>query len=89
MFGGQIGLGKAFQDEHSGHQVKYTMRPCPTFRGSTTTEWYGWLPNDDRVAKLDPQTERWTMCNQQCKSWSDSSRLTARKVPVEVWAASS
>lgn len=75
-------------------EVKYFSAPLPNFSPyAMAADKNGMLwvafPNDDRVAKLDPQTQQWTVYN--LPSHGTNTRFIAvdnRKDSVEVWEAS-
>lgn len=76
------------------HEVKYFSAPLPNlspYAMAADKNGMLWVafPNDDRVAKLDPQTQQWTVYN--LPSHGTNTRFIAvdnRKASVEVWEAS-
>jgi streptogramin lyase len=75
-------------------EVKYYSAPLPNvspYAMAADRNGMLWvaLPNDDRVAKLDPRTQQWTVYN--LPSHGTNTRFITvdnRKDSVEVWAAS-
>jgi streptogramin lyase len=76
------------------HEIKYFNAPLPNvspYAMVPDKDGMLWVafPNDDRVAKLDPRTQQWTVYNLPAHG-TNTRFITVdnRKDSVEVWAAS-